>query len=182
MEQSPLDSISTTLMEILRTTRLRTSSVSQRLSMHGNTLDPLSSTTVYANCWAGFVQRHMSGINRQPVESGTASMEETRWPVESQSRSSALNVERLASRKYTTQSSVAVSADSDSMPLSVLPVVKRHTLGRRPVYNLTVEGAHEYIANGFVVHNCDSAEMSIRLLNYLATGAWNEDEADILVA
>lgn len=28
-------------------------------------------------------------------------------------------------------------------------------IGSAPVYNLTVEGAHEYFANGLLVHNCD---------------------------
>ena len=34
--------------------------------------------------------------------------------------------------------------------ISVEPLEKLH-----PVFNLTVEGEHEYVANGFVVHNCD---------------------------
>lgn len=42
-------------------------------------------------------------------------------------------------------------------------IVKREAIGMRPVYNLTVDGG-EYLANGIVVHNCDAAEMSIRLL------------------
>ncbi len=28
--------------------------------------------------------------------------------------------------------------------------------GAEPVYNLTVAGAHEYYANGILVHNCDA--------------------------
>jgi len=47
--------------------------------------------------------------------------------------------------------------------LSVLQVCDRQSIGEQSVYNLTVEGG-EYLANGIVVHNCDAAEMSIRLL------------------
>lgn len=38
-----------------------------------------------------------------------------------------------------------------------VPVVVRAVryLGRRKVYNLTVEGEHEYFANGILTHNCD---------------------------
>lgn len=34
--------------------------------------------------------------------------------------------------------------------------------GAQPVYNLTVEGEHEYFANGILVANCDAALYSHR--------------------
>jgi hypothetical protein len=34
----------------------------------------------------------------------------------------------------------------------------------RPVYNLTVEGAHCYFANGILTHNCDTVSMAMRHL------------------
>ena len=34
----------------------------------------------------------------------------------------------------------------------------------RPVYNLTVEGAHCYYANGVLVHNCDTVSMGLKHL------------------
>lgn len=34
----------------------------------------------------------------------------------------------------------------------------------RPVYNMTVDGAHCYYANGVLVHNCDTLSMAMRHL------------------
>ena len=48
----------------------------------------------------------------------------------------------------------------------------------RPVYNLTVEGAHCYYANGVLVHNCDTVSMALmrfRKGGYVGT---NLDEPD----
>ncbi len=33
------------------------------------------------------------------------------------------------------------------------------------VYNLTVEGMHEYFANGILVHNCDAARYAVMAVN-----------------
>ena len=43
--------------------------------------------------------------------------------------------------------------------------------GRQPVYNLTVEGEHEFYANGVLVHNCDA-------LRYLC-GPFTAPEQDL---
>jgi hypothetical protein len=40
----------------------------------------------------------------------------------------------------------------------------REGLQRRRVYNLHVEGTHEYFANGILVHNCMSAAMAWEVL------------------
>ena len=32
----------------------------------------------------------------------------------------------------------------------------------QPVYNLTVEGAHCYYANGVLVHNCDTVSQALK--------------------
>lgn len=37
----------------------------------------------------------------------------------------------------------------------------------RPVFNLTVDGAHCYYANGVLVHNCDTVSMALRYLRTL---------------
>jgi hypothetical protein len=34
-------------------------------------------------------------------------------------------------------------------------------MGEVPVYNLTVEGEHEYLAEGVIVHNCDAARYAV---------------------
>lgn len=43
------------------------------------------------------------------------------------------------------------------MPDTVASIVEiRDNEQKQPVYNLTVDGCHEYFANGILVHNCDS--------------------------
>lgn len=42
--------------------------------------------------------------------------------------------------------------------------------GKKLVYNLSVAGDHEYIANGFVVHNCDALKLAEVTADYLLTG------------
>ena len=46
---------------------------------------------------------------------------------------------------------------------AVAPVrVQRVYAGKNePVFNLTVDGNHEFIANGLVVHNCDAARYAV---------------------
>ena len=46
--------------------------------------------------------------------------------------------------------------------IEVYSVKCTHTM--RPVYNLTVEGAHCYYANGVLVHNCDTVSMALKYL------------------
>lgn len=49
-----------------------------------------------------------------------------------------------------------------------------------PVYNLKVDGAHCYFANGVLVHNCDSASQAIR---FLRDNGWalRKEEQDAIV-
>ena len=42
-------------------------------------------------------------------------------------------------------------------------VIKRDEAGVAMTFNLTVD-VGEYVANGFVVHNCDGLEMALRAL------------------
>lgn len=46
-----------------------------------------------------------------------------------------------------------------------MSVVSVCAAGVSPVYNLAVEGAHEFFANGVLVHNCDA-------LGYLVICVW----------
>ena len=59
-----------------------------------------------------------------------------------------------------------------------------------PVYNLHVEGQHEYVANGILVHNCkvshvgDLPDLEGQLCNFTSSGFVGEgspDRADALV-
>src|SRR6266852_9760849 len=47
--------------------------------------------------------------------------------------------------------------------------------GVRPVYNLTVEGAHCYYANGVLVHNCDSVTQAIKHMRDMGLLQYDED-------
>jgi hypothetical protein len=49
-------------------------------------------------------------------------------------------------------------------PISSSVGAGEFTLTTHPVYNLTVEGAHCYYANGILVHNCDTVSQAIRWL------------------
>jgi predicted phage terminase large subunit-like protein len=54
-----------------------------------------------------------------------------------------------------TSTPVAQSPLSKPIALRQLAVRRVERLPNCPTYNLTVDGEHEYIANGIVVHNCD---------------------------
>lgn len=41
---------------------------------------------------------------------------------------------------------------------------------RAPVYNLTVDGDHEYYANGLLTHNCDALRYAVMGLDQGAPG------------
>lgn len=68
---------------------------------------------------------------------------------------------------WTTSNMSAVSAGKNSwltrmMTESIALTHAPTKLGiRRPVYNITVEDAHEYIANGILVSNCDAARYAV---------------------
>ena len=66
---------------------------------------------------------------------------------------------RLADRK-SSSNALAVNRSQPSIATdSIAPVVVRQVNAletRKAVYNLTVDGAHEYFANGVLVHNCDA--------------------------
>lgn len=60
----------------------------------------------------------------------------------------------------------------DSAPSAAL----MPTVGVRPVYNLSVEGAHCYFANGVLVHNCDSMA---RILDPAMNITWPDPEQPV---
>ena len=62
----------------------------------------------------------------------------------------------LAAGRYSKASAVTQdSANNPAPSLSTQGIQSVERLPNCPTYNLTVEGEHEYIANGVVVHNCD---------------------------
>lgn len=61
----------------------------------------------------------------------------------------------LFASKLTQQSEVFKSTAQKNVHLKPVTIESvRQLNSKEPVYNLTVEGEHEYIANGIVVHNC----------------------------
>ena len=65
--------------------------------------------------------------------------------------------ERLCARPHASYKSPLINLESAST----------HTPITQPVYNLTVEGAHCYDANGMLVHNCDTVSQGISHLRQL---------------
>jgi hypothetical protein len=58
--------------------------------------------------------------------------------------------------------------DKKPVPVSVVSV--RGVTGKAAVYNLTVEDAHEFFANGVLVHNCDALSGAFTLAMELGDG------------
>jgi hypothetical protein len=90
---------------------------------------------------AAFERRRPSSV-RRPARRSTG---ETR--ASTTSTSAALNVASPSDRTDTT----APSAARSSAVVVEAPV----SVGSAPVFNLTVDDAHEYFAGGVLVHNCD---------------------------
>ena len=137
------------------------------------------------NIWSVFGQWLLSGIEAMKAAHGTASIPLMRLLGESQSSTNASNAERNSSprklEEFDFATSIAsqplasdqvlitlkgnvcsVARNSSSISTSkrmcVHPVVVGvERLSRKiPVFNLTVEGEHEYFANGVLVSNCDA--------------------------
>jgi len=63
-------------------------------------------------------------------------------------------------------------AETDSLPVAIgrplsvrwsaLKLLGLRAVGKRDVYNLEVEGEHEYFANGILVHNCDGIRYGLK--------------------
>lgn len=70
--------------------------------------------------------------------------------------------ESIVSRR-SVSAAVERSPRSDPIgPHTALVVVGLERLPKRePVYNISVDGAHEYYANGVLVHNCDAVVMAV---------------------
>ena len=64
----------------------------------------------------------------------------------------------------------ALPKDATGMPTLSLRIVKIEPVGPRPVYDITVDGTHAFVADGVVAHNCvmDSL-LVLRLMDTLET-------------
>lgn len=132
----------------------------------GHSFSPIRSVEGLYRC-QGFTQQELlqpSGIVPMLEGSGIVSTENVLQQQYSQLTLAANTVEkRTRQKRRTAQCSVRQDAGSESMPLSIERIISSNPSGKKPVYNLTVDGG-EYLANGFVVHNCDAMEMAMRLL------------------
>ena len=51
----------------------------------------------------------------------------------------------------------SIATRGSSIALGAVRLLSIGPAGKQPVFNLEVEGAHEFVANGILVHNCDCA-------------------------
>ena len=144
--------------------------------------------------WSGFVRSPRHGIPPRPVGSFIGSVASGRLAFAKRMRLRwfAKCVEQITGRctrivdfvrrsvrrstgailELTTSCDSAPSARSrsqstDTPKLSNAPhVVRVVPAGRATVYNLTVEGEHEFFANGVLTHNCDCAAYAARVALY----------------
>lgn len=114
---------------------------------------------------AVYVPRLLNGMRRMLDASGTASMRLLLWLRRgllwlsggslATSHTSASGADRQGWRQAGSDSSAAVLAKLQNHGTALVSAVWcTHTT--QPVFNLTVEDAHCFYANGVLVHNCDS--------------------------
>ena len=112
------------------------------------------------NIWTEFDLSQKLGTLRRKAENGTASngRDLSVNPSNIQRkyvRSAAAN--SLISQRSKTENSVLVNVK----PVHCVSVEKYS--GKQRVYNLKVEGASEFFANGILVHNCDALRYALKL-------------------
>lgn len=93
------------------------------------------------------LQPHQHGINRKKVDSGILHMEKNVIKQESISKRFANNAE------INTQQGIR-GLQNSVITTAKLKHLEQGESRREPVYDLMIEGEHEYFANGILVHNC----------------------------
>lgn len=181
--RSPRGASFTTRTEILETTASRIWSAFRTKSTPITISKILDVERILAELSSKLSPRHRSGTDRQRDEHGTLNMHERSGLIANPQIAYALCVEpcfrreqamlpfaqtiaspsndaRAASMMSDASASSAERATCEtSMPsLVVAPdrVVSVTASGKQLVYNLTVDTAHEYFANGILVSNCDA--------------------------
>jgi hypothetical protein len=140
---------------------LQSHGTSQRKDINGTgntpTKSPRTSSRLrrFVNSVARYIRQRLGGVERDSVPA-TASNAQEPHPALTTKQEPVSSVEsRLLS---TDTQEIGHVPDRAVRLLGVKP------LGKRLVWNLTVEDAHEYFANGILTHNCDCARY---LLNYV---------------
>jgi predicted phage terminase large subunit-like protein len=186
--RSPMGTTSTIGTTTLSTTRSTTWSAS--LTPSTSVGMPTRESGARQPCgrtWTASVRVLPSGIGQRKGGRGTASMARRRWPLVRFWTSPARPAEIRSSRSTRTPDRVPAPAarscgppDGQTAPRPPARSAARNSgsrvalaplsaalgpvgCGTATVFNLAVEGEHEFFANGILVHNCDAA-----------SGAFNE--------
>jgi phage terminase large subunit-like protein len=166
-----------------RVTRLSTGPMRGH-SVHVNTLTGsgrwrLNGTAVprVARGTAAWLVKHSKAASRWNVSAISAVRTSAAWAVASPTGSVPTHVSRRGAARAVSTTSI-VSAPSAVRPseltstarsqLVLARVVAVRKAGRSAVYNLTVDGEHEFFANGVLVHNCDALRYACMARRWLA--------------
>lgn len=148
------------------TTRMRTTSTTTSATLnacpHGSTTteNTLRVRNTYAlknnaSTWRGFVVRLRNGIAQRLDDNGTQRMESARGKNENRTHCFAKSAADSSVRSLLAPDSAANHVRTAAGTNAILTMVHRSVLARKhAVYNLTVERAECYYANGVLVHNC----------------------------
>ena len=171
---------------IAKTTRLITLSVFPKANTGENILSRVKHWKDNFNNLEKFVRLPLLGIKAEPGTNGTRNMQRCfTWANTTESRADANNAERHLSPKHTTVNFAPMpakahgegrqawtisrefapnagilsrSASIHAKSVVLVPVQCVEDGGiEKAVYDLTVEGEHEFFANGILVHNCIDA-------------------------
>ena len=184
-----------TIVTAIRSTmRSITSSCSKAASICASTWKRLTASVQRGLVLSWPSQPLLSGIGQQRAALGTWSMGARPWRSDHSTTASASSAIRTSAARTRRQKFAAcdVMPDADAIPASMTSTERAPTAARcseststvtqsvvpvrvraivssglvEQTYNLTVDGEHEYIANGVVVHNCDSALYAYRYLQH----------------
>jgi len=161
-EKSQRNMLSITKMGIPLTTQLKTLNVLKEKYTTLTTCKNSCKTKNLENKQFKTLSNHnilrRYGINLQKVENGIRTILQSRWGKSLIDKLIVRSVEKSLKQKNKMQ------------PFVVIPVTK-NTDGKfvKRVYNLHVQGCHEYFANNILVHNCDSTVGCIWLADGMVT-------------
>lgn len=172
-EKFQMGARSTTEMKIISTTIRRILSASPGRHMRPIATKHRLSTASLMRSLSILLEsgaRLLSGIARQKAWNGTNSMASAHGSVGCQTPLSAKSVVESLSRSSQPQGSAGRPAATNDGERTILATTRLNGPdAKQPVFNLEVEGAHTYFANGVLVHNCDALAWAVRMtLNHSA--------------
>lgn len=193
-DQYPTITTCTTATKTRSTTIPPISSSCSAPSISACTLSNPSASRNRASTSSALDSRPRSGIEAPKAERGIASTLSERWPDETSSRSFVSTASPASRARTVTPSSAEVHAEPRLDALAVLTssiesvrfaplssvsigtasksaahirVLRVEALHRdAEVFNITVDGEHEFFANGVLVSNCDAARYGYEALSH----------------